>query len=138
MARLVQNYGIFINAEPTAVYDYLADFTKHGEWSEGPTEVGSEFKSVGKQVRKDVANDIKVIEAQRPSRLAFVASVDGTDFLQEIDLSQSGGGTRLQRRLSFDANPLLKIIFSLVIGPFFAGPTMNKALRNFKAKLEES
>jgi len=30
MARLVQNYGIFINAEPTAVYDYLADFTKHG------------------------------------------------------------------------------------------------------------
>lgn len=147
MARLVQNYGIFINAEPTAVYDYLAGFPKHGEWSEGlnveavsegSTEVGSEFKSVGKQFGKDVANDIKVIEAQRPSRLAFVASADGTDFLQEIDLSESGGGTRLQRRLSFDANPLLKIIFGLVIGPFFAGPTMNKALRNFKAKLEES
>ena len=107
MARLVQNYGIFINAEPTAVYDYLADFTKHGEWSEGlnveavsegPTEVGSEFKSVGKQFGKDVANDIKVIEAQRPSRLAFVASADGTDFLQEIDLSESGGGTPLRRR----------------------------------------
>ena len=30
MARLVQNYGIFINAEPTAVYDYLAGFPKHG------------------------------------------------------------------------------------------------------------
>ena len=61
MARLVQNYGIFINAEPTAVYDYLADFTKHGEWSEGlnveavsegPTEVGSEFKSVGTKSAK--------------------------------------------------------------------------------------
>jgi len=87
---LVQSYGIFIKAEPAAVYDYLADFTKHGEWSEGlnleavsegPTEVGSEFKSVGKQFRKDVANDIKVIEAQRLSRLAFVASADGNGFL---------------------------------------------------------
>ena len=83
-------------------------------------------------------NDIKVVEVQRPSRLAFVAFADGTDFLQEIDLSESGGGTRLQRRLSFDANPLLQIIFGLVIGPFFAGPTMNKTLRNFEAKLEES
>ena len=71
--------------------------------SEGPTGVGSELKSVGKQSSKDVVNDIKVVEVQRPSRLAFVVSADGTDFLQEIDLSESGGGTRLQRRLSIDA-----------------------------------
>jgi len=83
-------------------------------------------------------NDIKVVEVQRPSRLAFVVCADGTDFLQEINLSESGGGTRLQRRLSFDANPLLKIVFGLVIGQFFAGSTMNKTLRNFEAKLEES
>ena len=83
-------------------------------------------------------NDIKVVEVQRPLRLAFVVSADGTDFLQEIDLSESGGGARLQRRLSFGANPLLQIIFGLVIGPFFVGPTMNKTLRNFEAKLEES
>ena len=70
MSRFVQNYSIQIDAEPTAVYDYLADFTRHGEWSdglnieavsEGPTEVGSEFRSTGRMMGKDVSNDIKVV-----------------------------------------------------------------------------
>ena len=56
MGRLVNNYSVFIDAEPIVVYDYLADFSKHGEWSEGlniegasegPAEVGSEFQSTG-------------------------------------------------------------------------------------------
>ena len=147
MGRLVNNYSVFINAEPVAVYDYLADFTKHGEWTEGltveavsdgPTEVGSEFKSVGRQLGKDVSNDIKVVEASRPARLAFTATDGKADFLQEIDLTESGGGTLLRRKLSFDANPVLSIAFKLLIGPMFANPSMNKALGNFKAKLEDS
>ena len=147
MSRFVQNYSIQIDAEPTAVYDYLADFTRHGEWSdglnveavsEGPTEVGSEFRSTGRMMGKDVSNDIKVVESQRPSRLAFTASDGKAEFLQEIDLTENKGGTLLRRRLSADMNPMMVFGFKALIGPMVANPSMKKSLKNLKAKLEES
>ncbi len=146
MGRLVSNYSVFINAEPIAVYDYLADFSKHGEWSEGlsmegasegPAEVGSEFQSTGQMMGKEISNDIKVVESQRPSRLAFTATDGKAEFLQEISLSESGGGTRVERKVSFNANPFMSIGFKLLIGPMFANPSMNKSLNNLKAKIEE-
>jgi carbon monoxide dehydrogenase subunit G len=147
MGRLVVNYKVQIEAEPTAVYDYLADFTRHGEWSDGlsidalgdgPTEVGSEFRSVGRQLGKDVINDIKIVEAQRPSRLAFTASDGRAEFLQDINLSENAGGTLLRRTLSIDMNPIMVFMFKALIGPMVANPAMNKSLKNLKAKLEES
>jgi uncharacterized protein YndB with AHSA1/START domain len=147
MARFVQNYSIQIDAEPTAVYDYLADFTRHGEWSvgltieavsEGPTEVGSEFRSTGRMMGKDVSNDIKVVESKRPSRLAFTASDGKAEFLQEIDLTENKGGTLLRRRLSADMNPMMVFGFKALIGPMVANPSMKKSLKNLKAKLEDS
>ena len=147
MSRFVQNYSIQIDAEPTAVYDYLADFTRHGEWSdglkveavsEGPTEVGSEFRSTGRMMGKDVSNDIKVVESKRPSRLAFTASDGKAEFLQEIDLTENKGGTLLRRRLSADMNPMMVFGFKALIGPMVANPSMKKSLKNLKAKLEES
>lgn len=147
MAKLAINYSIFINAEQTAVYDYLADFTRHGEWSDGlnveavsdgPTEAGSVFRSVGKQFGKDVSNELKVVDAQSPSSLAFTASDGKAEFLNEIDLSESGGGTLLRRRLSANMNPVVVILFKVLIGPMFANPSMNKSLKNLKTKIEES
>src|SRR5256886_11951783 len=48
-----------INAPAGQVYDYIADFTRHGEWSghglqvtkstEGPVAVGSSFSTTAKQ-----------------------------------------------------------------------------------------
>ena len=34
MTKLVIDYQIHFNADQTEVYDYIADLTRHGEWSE--------------------------------------------------------------------------------------------------------
>lgn len=65
MTRLVFNYQISINATPDAVFEYVSDFARHGEWTEnlrieavsdGPIAVGSEYRSVGKLMGKDMPN----------------------------------------------------------------------------------
>ena len=70
MPRLKFKWRININASQQAVYDYVSDFTRHGEWSDGlkveaisdgPLAVGSEFRSVGKQLGKDAENSVKIV-----------------------------------------------------------------------------
>jgi carbon monoxide dehydrogenase subunit G len=81
---------------------------------------------------------LTVVEAQRPSRLAFTASDGKAEFLQDINLSENAGGTLLRRTLSIEMNPIMVFMFKALIGPMVANPAMNKSLKNLKAKLEES
>ena len=58
------------------------------------------------------------------------------EFLQEFSLSDHSGGTRLDRTTSADMNPVMAIMFKILIGPLVANPSMNKGLRRLKANLE--
>jgi len=145
MARLVFGYKVQINAKQEDVFNYISDFLKHGEWneglrmeavSEGPIAVGSLYRSIGKQIGKDVSNDVRITEYEPHSRLAFVSNDGKADFTQEIDLSPSNGGTLLERKLSFDASAILAVLFRLLIGPLIANRSMNKSLKNLKSKVE--
>ena len=147
MPRLKFKWRININASQQAVYDYVSDFTRHGEWSDGlkveaisdgPLAVGSEFRSVGKQFGKDAENSVKIVEYDPPNRLGFTSSDGKFDFLNEMSFQSQNGGTVLERHLTFDATPAIAIAFKLFIGPFFAGPSMNKTLKNLKEKVEQS
>ena len=147
MPRLKIDYRIHVNADQQKVYDYFSDFTKHGEWAEGlnvkpvsdgPLAVGSEYSSVGKQLGKDTENSIKVTEYDPPNRLSFVANDGKVDFLNEIEFVDQAGGTLLKRRLSFDTNPGLFVVFKALIGPLVANPSMNKSLRNLRDNVEKN
>ena len=105
---------------------------------DGPLAVGSEFRSVGKQLGKDTENSVKIVEYDPPNRLGFSASDGKADFLNEMSFRSQNGGTVLERRLSFDANPVLFVLFKLIIGPVFASPSMNKSLKKLKENVEQS
>ena len=68
MSQMVFTYRISINANPEDVYAYVADLTKHGEWSEnlkveamsdGPIGVDSKYHSTGRMMGKGFQNDIR-------------------------------------------------------------------------------
>ncbi|MDA0768994.1 MAG: hypothetical protein BZY79_00615 [SAR202 cluster bacterium Casp-Chloro-G4] len=146
MTHLVFNYEISINADQQKVFDYVSDFTKHGEWtdglrmeavSDGPVAVGSEYKSIGKQMGKDIQNDVKITAYNAPSRISFLATdAKGFPFHGGITLEPQGDHTLLKRHVEVDLNPVMAIMFKALIGPLVAHPSMNKTLRNLKAQLE--
>ena len=147
MSSVVSNYQIGIDAKPEDVFAYVSDLTKHGEWSEnltveavseGEAAVGSEYRSTGKMMGKQVQNTIRITEFESPSRISFETKEGSNDFLQEIMLSQQGEGTLLERRVSMEMNPMMALMFKLLAGPMVANPSMNKSLKNLKAKMEHS
>ena len=147
MGRLVFDYKVSIDAKPEDVYAYVADLTKHGEWSDGlnveavgngGVAVGSEYRSRGKLMGKQVENRVRITEYEPPTRLSFSANDGKSEFMQEIKVSADGNGTLLERRLSFDANPVMGLLFRAIIGPLVANPSMNKSLKKLKANMEKS
>ena len=61
MPEIKLNWTINLNASQQAVYDYVSDFARHGEWSDGlrlevlsdePLAVGSKFRSLGNSSEK--------------------------------------------------------------------------------------
>ena len=145
MAQGVFKYRIDINAKPEEVFAYISDFTRHSEWNEGLTvekvsegdvAVGTEYHSTGKQMGKSVKNTVIVTEIESPSKLSFTGSDGKVEFLQQLTLSDHNGGTRLERTTSAEVNPVLAILFKILIGPLIANPSMNKSLRKLKANLE--
>ena len=78
------------------------------------------------------------MEYDPPNRLGFNSSDGKVDFLNEMSFRSQNGGTVLERRLSFDANPALFVLFKFLIEPIFAGPSMTKTLKKLKENVEQS
>ena len=147
MSQKVFIYRVSINAKPEDVFAYVADLTRHGEWSEnvkveamsdGPIGVDSKYRSTGRMMRKEFQNDIRVTEYEPSTRLSFIANDGKNDFLQEFTFRPSGEGTLLERRAHFEVNPLMRLLFNVMIGPLVGNPSMNKSLKNLKAKMEQA
>ena len=147
MSQMVFTYRISINAKPEDVYAYVADLTKHGKWSEnlkveamshGPIGVDSKYHSTGRMMGKGFQNDIRVTEYEPSTRLSFIANDGKNEFLQEFTFSPSDEGTLLERTVHFEVNPLMRLLFKVMIGPLVGNPSMNKSLNNLKAKMEQA
>ena len=145
MSSVVSNYQIGIDAKPEGEFAYISDLTKHGEWSEnltveavseGEAAVGSEYRSTGKMMGKQFQNTARITELESPSTISFATNDGSQDYLQEIKLSQQGEGTLLKRTVSMETNPIKALMFKLLAGPLVANPSMNKSLKNLKAKME--
>ena len=94
--------------------------------------------STGRMMGKEVQNEVRITELESPTRLSFIANDGKNDFLQEFTFQPMNGGTSLERRLTFEMNPIMKLMFKAVIGPLVATPSMNKSLKALKGKLEQS
>lgn len=145
--RGVATWTITIDRPPAAVFDYLADVTKHAEWSpkpyrvegvSGPVRAGDRFTSYGAVPGdKDHRNEVEVVEVTRPTRLVLDAIERGEHFVSTFELRPSGGGTVLTRTMDAPKpRGLLALVFPLVAAVFIR-PDVQKGLRNLKANLEK-
>ena len=142
----VRTYSIVAKTTPEAAYAYVADLTKHPEWSPdnmkmvaespGVVGVGSKYKAVGHLVGKPNPSEVE-ITALKPGQLFAFTSTDGNSKWQhEFTFTGENGGTRIDRTVTpLKTPPAFGIIF-FVLHPFVIGPGNMKSLGMLKDRLE--
>jgi len=113
---------IRIEAPVERVFRYLADFSRHPEWtrnrlridqtSQGTIEVGTTFRSVAHMWGGDRRDEVTIIEFVPHSKIAFEAVGDFGHQRQEFVLEDEGGRTRL-RKSQQPLGPPPKVPFAL-------------------------
>jgi uncharacterized protein YndB with AHSA1/START domain len=141
-------FKIQVQAAPEAVFDYLADVSRHTEWanpkssmkmedvSGGAPGGGHKYRSTGVFTGKAVSADIEVTAFERPTHFAL-----RTDQHQEgkkdvwyendYQLRSENGGTLVVKRLTGGLSP---VIFFIAY-PAIRNDAMT-SLRNLKTRLE--
>jgi uncharacterized protein YndB with AHSA1/START domain len=146
--RIVLTFTTTIERPPEVVFDYIADVSKHAEWSpkpfhvEGSTrrvDVGDTFTSVGTiPGDKNHRNEVTVTECSSPRRLVLDALEKDEHFINSFDLEAHGSGTQLTRTLDAPRPSFpLSVVFPLIKSVFIK-PDVQKGLRNLKARLEDA
>ena len=147
--RVVATFTTTIDRTPEVVFDYLADISKHAEWSPkpfrveggagGPVKTGDTLKTVGTiPGDKNHHNDVTVTECTSPSRLVLDALEKDEHFIVTFDLQPHGSGTQLTRTVDAPRPSFpLSIVFPLIKSAFIK-PDVEKGLRNLKAHLESN
>ena len=134
-----------INASPEAVYDYLADFSKHPEWAAQPMEMhvdgpvptqrGTKFHTRVKFMG-NVAATGEVTEAQRPSRLVYECEDTSGHWRWTFEIKPSGAGSSVTHRCERLRTPLLTMLMSPFAWPLFGRKMVSGGLANLKSRLE--
>ena len=149
MTTVANTYRVMINAQPETVFAYVADLTRHPEWSggrlkiearsAGPVAIGSQYMSHGDVAgQKDRPNELRVTQYQPSTRFAFVAKDPGFgDVSHEFTFQPQGSGTVMERIVTLDMAPLMAFAFKTFILPLIGKPSMDKSLAALKAKMEQ-
>ena len=149
MTTITNTFRVSINAKPEAVFAYVSDLTRHGEWgggqlkveavSAGPVAVGSQYRSFGEVAgQKNRPNELRVTHYEPPTRFTFVAQdPDFKEVTHQFTFSSQDGGTLMERAVSFELPSLMAFAFRTFLSPLIGKPMMDKALAALKAKLEQ-
>ena len=142
MARFARE--IVIKAPPEAVFDYVADMPRHGEWaqhelavtqtSQGDVGVGSTFSSVGHQFGTQRETQT-VVDYAAGTRFAFDAKGSIGTVRHAFDLAPQDGATKVTKTMEV-TKPSLMARF---MAPMIARQTkkaLHVDLERIKAKLE--
>jgi uncharacterized protein YndB with AHSA1/START domain len=144
--RMSASWTVTIDRAPEDVFAYLADVTKHSEWSpkpfraegvSGAVKTGDTFTSVGTiPGDKNHRNEVTVTECSAPTRLVLDAMDKGEHFVNSFDLQAQGGGTLVTRTMDTPKPGFpLSMVFPLIMVAFVK-PDVQKGLQNLKATLE--
>jgi hypothetical protein len=140
-------YDVDVKAPQSTVFEYVADVSRHGEWGSaddhmkataekpGPPAMGSRYKADGMLNGKPNPSTVTITALDAPKRVAFDAEDSNSVFHHEFVLSQSNGGTHVERRVTMTKGPFY---FPLVLA-IFSGTVKknyNGAMSNLKTKLE--
>jgi carbon monoxide dehydrogenase subunit G len=126
---------------PEDVYAYLADFNHQAEWrfdvisseltSGEPGAVGSHYRQLVQQGRKQVTSEVEVTEAEPHRRVAF-RTVGGPVTVSGVwRLEPDDGGTRVDTEAAIEMHGLLKLFEP------FSGGQLRKTAERYEAALAE-
>ena len=136
-----------IHASPEAVFAYVSDLTKHGEWSANPVHIqplgpetvaiGSRYHSHAQLNNLQFETDLIVTDYLPPTRFGF-SGEDSTGKFQHLFIIQPGpSGAHLERRVTFSLTRRQWLLFLLILYPIRL-PAARKALLALKTRLENS
>jgi len=143
-------FRVHVDAPPERVYSYVADFTRHPEWSPdemkieavtpGPTRVGSTYKAEGTLQGKRNRSELQVTALTPSSRIAFTATDKSGPLFHTFTFTSQDGGTLVERNLAAPRLPFaqqaLRTALMLVFLPIAVRPNFMKALNMMKANVE--
>jgi hypothetical protein len=136
--------AIEISLPTRAVYEYIADLRRHGEWSADPLEVirvtgdggvGTRYASTAKSKGKTITADI-VVTAAEPGRVFEFEVKDLTGrYLHRFALQSNGDVTTVERRIvASGLSPAQLLLFYLVY-PTVKRPNAQRALERLREQL---
>ena len=143
----VHTWTVTVARKPEEVFAYLADISRHSEWSpkpysieamtDGPIHVGSKYRSTGWLPGKPHnVNEVEITRLESPTRLSFVAREAGGVFKHDFVLTPQDGGTRVDRTIDLPKPPGFQgVVFPLVFAVFVKG-AIQKGQNMLKAKME--
>lgn len=144
--RAVIHTSVTIAKPAEQVFDYLADVSRHGEWSpkpyrvenlSGPVAVGTTFTSYGWiPGDKEHRNDVTVTTFDKPKKLVFSSAEKGEQFINTFTLTDNGGTTTVERDLDMPKpGGLTGLILPVAIATFVK-PAVQKGMNQMKARVE--
>ncbi len=148
MPTLTRSVQILVHTNLQKAFDYVSDLSKHPEWSGGelkieaisitPIGVGKEYISKGEvAIQKDRPNTLRVTEYESPHTFGFVANdPDFGDVFHIFTFVKKENEVLITRTMKLNVNPLIAFGFTLFVYPLIGNPSMKKAFKNLKAKLE--
>ena len=148
MVTVTRIHEVFVHAPREKVFDYVSDLTRHPEWSggeltieslrPGPVAVGKEYVSRGNvAVQRARPNTVRVSEYDPPRCFTFVArDPDFGRVTHEFTFHTQGECVLVRRVMSLSMCPWMAFLFRAVIYPLIGRPSMERAMRSLKDKLE--
>ncbi len=139
--------GIFIQAPPLAVYDYVSDLTRHPEWAKQKMEMMVEGEKIAPETAftthisfmGKVPGKGRVVEMQSPGKFSYECKDSSGTYLWTMDAQPEGSGTKLTYSFDRLAAPLyFKLLQGVVFYPIFGRGMMSTALANIKRNVEAS
>ena len=136
-----------INAKPEAVFAYVADLTKHGEWSANqltieavstsPSIIGNQYHSIATVRGITLTAELRVTKYQAPVCFGFDGQDSTGKFSHQFTFTPFNNGTKVVRKIDF-ALSLPEWFFFLVTYFPVRRPAANKALRLLKQHFEQT
>jgi uncharacterized protein YndB with AHSA1/START domain len=138
--------SVSVDAKPEAVFSYVSDLSKHGEWAADPLEitpvddsgiaVGKRYTSAAEFRGSTVEGEQTVTEYEAPNRFAFHVKDSTSEHDHIFAFPPQGEGTLMERtavgQWSFGTWLLAATVGGILIGK----PATKKAYSRLKDNLE--
>jgi uncharacterized protein YndB with AHSA1/START domain len=142
--------SVTIEAPPESVWPWVADISRHSEWSPRPyrvvlvsgepNAVGSRYRSVGWVPPNDGnhGNDVEITQVVPMTRFALDATDDSGTFANTFDLQPAGAGTAVTFRVVFPKMKGISAIMVPVLFPLVGMSDIKKRMQLLKQTVEST